>query len=71
MTKRGTNRSWMQRAFSEHVGIKEAMTMIGAGTVRPPEGKSAAPDGPDGEIQGSRGSLIQMRDMDSLKGHYT
>ena len=42
-----------------------------AGTVRPTEGKSAASDGPDGEVRGSRGSLIRMRDMDPLKGHYT
>ena len=31
---------------------------------RPKEGKSAAPEGPDGEIRGSEGSPIRMRDMD-------
>ena len=33
-------------------------------TVRPPEGKSAASEGPDGEVLGSRGSLMRMRAMD-------
>ena len=36
-----------------------------AGAVRQPEGKSAAPEGPDGEIRGSRGSPILMRGMGS------
>ena len=35
-----------------------------AGTVRPPEGKPAASEGEDGEVQGSRSSLVRMRDMD-------
>ena len=38
-----------------------------AGAVRPPEGKSAAPEGPDGEIRGginSRISPVRMRAMD-------
>ena len=35
-----------------------------AGAVQPPEGKSAAPEDPDGEIRGSRGSPIRMRVMD-------
>ena len=35
-----------------------------AGTVRPPEGKPAAPEGADGEVRGSRSSLVRMRDMD-------
>ena len=35
-----------------------------AGTVRPPEGKPAASEGPDGEVRGSRSSLARMRDMD-------
>ena len=39
------------------------------GTVRPPEGKSAASEGPDGEVRGSRGSLIiRMCDMDPPEG---
>ena len=42
-----------------------------AGAVRPPKGTSAAPEGPDGEVQGSKGSLIRMRDTERLKGHYT
>ena len=43
-----------------------------AGTVRSPEAKSAASEGPDGEVRGSRGSLIRMHDMDPpVKGHYT
>ena len=37
---------------------------------RPSEGKPAAPEGSDGEIQGSRGSPKRVRDMDPLKGHY-
>ena len=41
-----------------------------AGTVRPPEAKPASPESPDGEVRGSRGSLVRIRDMDSLKGHY-
>ena len=39
-----------------------------AGTVRPPEGKPAASEGPDGEVRGSRGSLIRMRDMNPPEG---
>ena len=39
------------------------------GAVRSLEGKSAAPESPDGEIRRSRGSLIRMRDMDP-NGHY-
>ena len=35
-----------------------------AGTVRPPEGKPAASEGADGEVRGSRSSLVRMRDMD-------
>ena len=35
-----------------------------AGTVRPPEDKPAASEGADGEVQGSRSSLVRMRDMD-------
>ena len=35
-----------------------------AGTVGPPEGKPAASEGADGEVRGSRSSLVRMRDMD-------
>ena len=41
-----------------------------AGSVRPPEGPSPAPEGPDDTIRGGRGSLIRMRDMDPLKDLY-
>ena len=34
------------------------------GTVRPPEGKPAASEGADGEVRGSRSSLVRMRDVD-------
>ena len=30
----------------------------------PPEGKPAASEGADGEVRGSRSSLVRMRDMD-------
>ena len=46
----------------------DELEALQAGTVRPPEGKSAASEGLDGEVRGSRGSLIRMRDMDPLKG---
>ena len=36
----------------------DELQTLQAGTVRPPEGKSAASEGPDGEVRGSRGSLI-------------
>ena len=36
--------------------------------LRPPEGKSAASEGLDSEVRGSRGSLIRMRDMDPHEG---
>ena len=35
-----------------------------AGTVRPPEGKPVASEGADGEVRGSRSSLVRMRDVD-------
>ena len=35
-----------------------------AGSVRSTEDKSAAPEGPDGEMRGSRGSPIGMHDID-------
>ena len=37
-----------------------------AGAVRPPEGKCAAPEGPNCEIRSSRGFSIRMRDVDSF-----
>ena len=49
----------------------DRLQALHAGAVRPPEGTSPAPEGPDGEVQGSKDSLIRMRDMESLKGHYT
>ena len=39
-----------------------------AGTVRPPEGQLTAPEGPDSEIGGSKGSPIRMRDLDPSYG---
>ena len=42
-----------------------------AGAVQPPEGKSAAPEDPDGEVRGRTSSLIRMCDMNPLKGYYT
>ena len=36
----------------------------------PEKGKSAAAEGSDGEIRGSKGSPILMRGMDPLKDHY-
>ena len=38
------------------------------GAVRLPEGKPASPSSPDGEVRGSRGSLVRMRDMDPPEG---
>ena len=49
----------------------DALQALQAGTVRPPDGKSAASEGPDSEVRGSGDSLIRIRDMDPLKGHYT
>ena len=46
----------------------DELQALHAGAVRPPEGKSAAPEGADGEIRGgSRGSSIRMHDMDPSK----
>ena len=42
----------------------DGLPALKAGAVRPPEGKSAASEGPGGEVRGSRGSLVRMRDMD-------
>ena len=46
----------------------DGLQALNAGAVRSPEGKSAAPESPDGEVRGSRGSLIRMRDMDPPEG---
>ena len=48
-------------------GVDELQALY-AGAVRPPEGKSVAPEGPNGEVRGSRGSLIWMRDMNPPEG---
>ena len=45
-------------------GWMGGLQALQAGTVRPPEGKPAASEGPDGEVRGSRSSLAWMRDMD-------
>ena len=43
----------------------DGLQALQAGTVRPPEGKIAASEGPDGEVRGGRrSSLVRMRDMD-------
>ena len=42
----------------------DGLQALQAGTVRPPEGKPAASEGPDGEVRGSRSSIVRMRDMD-------
>ena len=44
-------------------GVDE-LQALHAGAVRPPQGKSAALEGPDGDIRGSRGFPTRMRDMD-------
>ena len=46
----------------------DQLQALHAGTVRPLQGKSAAHEGPYGEIRGSGGSPIRMRDMDPSKG---
>ena len=46
----------------------DELQALHARVVRSPEGKSAAPEGPDGEILGSIASPIQMRDMDPPEG---
>ena len=50
-----------------NLSVDELQALQG-GTVRPPEGKFTASEGPDGEVRGRRGSLIRMRDMDPLEG---
>ena len=40
----------------------DELQVLHAGAVRPPEGKSAASEGPDGETRGSIGT-IRMREM--------
>ena len=42
----------------------DGLQALQAGTARPPEGKPAASEGADGEVRGSRSSLVRMRDMD-------
>ena len=44
----------------------DKLLAFNTGAVRMPAGKSAAPEGPDGEIRGSRGSPTRMHDMDPL-----
>ena len=46
----------------------DKLQALHAGAARPPEGKSATSEGPDGETRRSRDSLIRMRDMDPLEG---
>ena len=47
----------------------DGLQALNAVALRPPEGKSVATrEGPDGEVRGSRGSLIRMRDMDRPEG---
>ena len=41
-------------------GVDE-LQVIYAGAVRPPEGKSATPEGPDGEVRCNRGSCTDAR----------
>ena len=48
----------------------DGLQALHAGAVRPPEGKSAAPEGPDGEVLGSKGFLIRCATWTPLKGHY-
>ena len=40
-------------------GVDE-LQALHAGAVRPPDGKSAGPEGPDGDVRGSRGSSIRQ-----------
>ena len=42
--------------------------MLHVGAIQPSKGKSAAPEDPDGEIQGNRGSPTRMRNMDPPYG---
>ena len=42
----------------------DGLQALQAVTIRPPEGKPAASEGADGEVRGSRSSLVRMRDMD-------
>ena len=46
----------------------DELQALQTGTVRPSGGKSAASEGPDGEVRGSRDSLRRMRDMDPPEG---
>ena len=47
----------------------DRLQALHAGAVRRPEGTSAAPEGPDSEVQGSKDSLIRVRVMELLRGH--
>ena len=49
-------------------GWVDELQALHAGAVRPPDGKSVAPEGLDGEVLGTRGSHLRMRDMDSTEG---
>ena len=49
----------------------DRLQALHAGAIRRPEGTSAALEGPDGEVQGRKDSLIRMRVMELLRGHYT
>ena len=46
----------------------DELQALQAGTVRLPEVKSAASEGPDGEVRGSRGSLVRMLGLDPPEG---
>ena len=48
--------------------IISELQVLNAQAVRPPERTSAAPEGPDGEVRGSRGSLTMMCAMAPLEG---
>ena len=64
----GRRRHWNSKPIGRYRpadprGVDE-LPALHAGALRSPEGKSAVLEGPDGEIRGSRGSPIRMRDMD-------
>ena len=55
----------MKTSFSKDVPkLSKVIQALQAGTVRPPEDKPAASEGADGEVRGSRSSLVRMRDVD-------
>ena len=45
-------------------GVDGFQALQAGTTVRPPEDKPAASEGADGEVRGSRSSLVRMRDVD-------